>query len=148
MEPQVVGYFDQDLWDFERLLAGISPVLKKQILTQKAETAYLSWLIYASLTLAIQNPVSLAVKRTLESGADAGGAALRLASLPAYQLAQTLGAALTRLERGYLGGRVVEGVGSADLLAWLGSDAPVENQNFLLHRLADALGVQVFNSVF
>ena len=141
MEPQVVGYFDQDLWDFERLLAGISPVLKKQILAQKVETAYLSWLVYASLTLAIQNPVSLAVKRTLESGADAGGAALRLASLPAYQLAKTLGAALTRLERGYLGGRVVEGVGSADLLALLGSDAPVENQNFLLHRLADALGI-------
>ncbi|MGB4594962.1 MAG: hypothetical protein WBI14_03565 [Anaerolineaceae bacterium] len=141
-QSQVVGYYDHDLWDFEKLLSGISPLLKKRILAQNAEKAYLSWLIYASLTAGIQNPVSLAVKRTLESNTDTGGAAFRLANLPAYQLAQTLASALTRLERGYLGGYVVEGVGAADLLALLGIESPQENQTILLRRLADALGVQ------
>lgn len=143
-QPWVVGYFDHESWDFERLLSGISPLLKKQILSKKVEAAYLSWLIYASLTTGIQNPVSLAVKRTLESGADAGGAAWRLATVPAYQLAQTLASALRRIERGYLGGRVVEGIGADDLLALMGPDSPLESQSFLLRRLADGLGLQVF----
>lgn len=144
-ESLVVGFYNHTGWDFSKLLSSISPLLQQRILAQKLENAYLSWLIYASLTAAIQNPISLAVKRTLESGTDAGGAASRLASLPAGQLAQTLIAALERFDRGYYGTRVVEGVGSVDILQLVGPESPTGNQQSLLRRLADMLGVKVLS---
>ncbi len=140
-EQMVGGHSKVEAWDFNRLLSNINPLLKEQIITRKLEPAYLSWLIYASLTPTIQTPVSLAVKRTLETGVDAGGPALRLARLPAGQLTETLISVLARLEQGYMGRSMWNGAGADDLRNMLPPDCSQQALRHLLTRLTSALGL-------
>lgn len=139
-EPEVEQVISTD-WNFESLLGKVSPILRSKITARNLGRAFLSWLIQASLTPSIHSPLSLAVTRVLESGSGAGGAAERLATGDAGEVANAITSALARLEGGYLGALPASTPVARDLLSLLPAGAGPAEQSRLLRRLADELGL-------
>jgi hypothetical protein len=138
----VVGYFTGAEWDFGVILERINPKLRERLLTPSHQSRFLSWLIYGCLTDSIHSPLSFAVSRTLESAGDAGGPAVRLAALPAAQLAGLLWDERLRVQAGYIGRNVFAQTGAEDLEALLLSAPDSASRSRLLQRALDALGVR------
>jgi hypothetical protein len=78
----------------------------------------------------------------LESAGDAGGPAVRLAALPAAQLAGLLWDERLRVQAGYIGRNVFAQTGAEDLEALLLSAPDSASRSRLLQRALDALGVR------
>ncbi len=140
-ERRLVGYFNAENWSFAALLSRVNPILAEKIHRENKTTAFLSWLIEGSLTPSIHSPMSFAISRTLETNVDAGGAALRLALLPAQDLASLVWERLARLEAGYLGQSYINKPGEADLQTLLTSTRETGQHSRLLKRLCDGLGL-------
>ncbi len=144
LTDQVVeAYYSNNCWDIEQILNRINPVLSKQIQQRFESESFVSWLIYGCLTPGIKSPMSFAVSRALESGLDAGGAALRLANLPPKELSQQLWQAKVRLEAGYLGDGFLTSTLASDLSHFLKIEENTSGKLFLIQRLIDALGIKV-----
>lgn len=137
----LLGFFDGIQWNYELLLGRINPLLKQQILTNRLQEAFLSWCIHGSLQLSVHNPLSLAVSRTLQNRVDAGGAALRLAKMPAMQVAEMLWSYLQRVEEGHLGPIFSTDQALGELQSLL-NESPAGDHARLLRRLADLLGLR------
>ena len=138
----MVGYFTGAEWDFGMILERINPKLRDRLLTSSHHSRFLSWLIYGCLTDSIHSPLSFAVSRTLESGSDAGGPAVRLAALPPAQLAGLLWDERLRVQAGYIGRNVFAQSGAEDLEALLLSAPDSASRSRLLQRALDALGIR------
>jgi len=143
LTDQVVeAYYSNNSWDIEQILNRINPVLSKQIQQRFEPESFVSWLIYGCLTPGIKSPMSFAVSRALESGLDAGGAALRLANLPPKELSQQLWQAKVRLEAGYLGDGFLTSTLASDLSHFLKIEENTNGKLFLIQRLLDVLGIK------
>lgn len=138
----VVGYFTGAEWDFGMILERINPKLRERLLAPSHQSRFISWLIYGCLTDSIHSPLSFAVSRALESASDAGGPAVRLAALPAAQLAGLLWDERLRVQAGYIGRNVIAQTGAEDLEALLLSAPDSASRSRLLQRALDALGVR------
>ena len=128
-------------WDFEKLLEGINPDLKRKIQKLGLEQTFLAWLIAGSLNPVIHSPVSFAIASTLENQASPVGPAGRLAGLQADELSRLLMKSMNRMKQNYLGPTVNSGVGAEDLAALLEAIPDSQERFRLLRRLADALGL-------
>ena len=140
-ETEVVAYLAGENWDFERILQRLNPQLHLNLKKDHLEPAFLSWLIMASLTPSIRSPLSLAVRRTLESGIDAGGLAARLSAEPPIEVVEAIQGAIYRLEHGYLGQTVPRTEAGRCLAQMLAEINSLSQQAACLARLADALGM-------
>ena len=137
----VVGYFDQNSWQLDKILQRINPILKQKVIARYRPEEFVSWLIYACLTAKIQSPLSFAVSRVLESDTDAGGPALRLVELTPTQLGHQLLSLKLRLAAGYLGAGAYNGEVSPDMNYFLTDEVSSQKKLELIQRLIDHLGI-------
>lgn len=138
-QKTVESSLEEKDWDFEQLLSGANPTLKKRILEGQLERVLLSWLIQSNLSPSVHSPLSLALTRSLETKTTASPAAERLASLPRAALANTLNNVLKRLQRGQSGRFAFVGQGAQDLAQLLQGVTDLATQQRLLTRLLDSL---------
>lgn len=142
LTDEIVTYSSEDLitdWDYNKLMRGINPELRKRIQKLGFEKEFLAWLIAGSLNPEIHSPVSFAIATTLESKQTPVPPAIRLADLPATELSLLLQKTLRKMEQNYLGPVINSGTGSADLTSLLEPVADSRERVRLIHRLADAL---------
>ncbi len=152
ISPQADGLVSENLegfsenvektWNYERLMSGINPDLRKKIQKLGAEKKFLAWLIAGSLNPEIHSPISFAVATTLENQQLPVGPAARLADLPAGELGGLLQKTQRRMAQNYLGPVINSGAGSQDLASLLQPVADNQGRLKLLRRLADALGLE------
>ena len=140
-QNRVVGYFLDDGWDVEALLARVNPALRERILPPPSRNHFLTWLIHGCLTKSIHSPLSFAVSRTLETMNGAGGSAERLAALNAPVLAELLWGERQRIQAGYIGRSPLAAAGADDLEALLASSSDTRTRAQLLQRTIDILGI-------
>ena len=129
-------------WDYNKLLKGINPELRKRIQNLGLEKSFLAWLIAGSLNAEIHSPVSFAIATVLENQQTPPGPAARLADLQAGELSRMLKKTMRRMEQNYLGPAINSGAGSEDLESLLQPVADNPGRLKLLRRLADALDVK------
>lgn len=152
ISPQTVGS-DFDLvegtsdsvdknWDYNKLMSGINPELRNRIQKLGLEKKFLAWLIAGSLKLEIHSPLSFAIASTLENQQNAVLPAARLADLPADELSKLLKKTISRIKQNYLGPVMNSGAASEDLESLLQSTPDRQQRLKLLHRLAEALGLE------
>jgi len=132
---------DKD-WDYNKLMRGINPELRKRIQNLGLEKSFLAWLIAGSLNAEIHSPVSFAIATVLENQQTPPGPAARLADLQAGELSRMLKKTMRRMEQNYLGPAINSGAGSEDLESLLQPVADNPGRLKLLRRLADALDVK------
>ncbi len=140
-DKRVVGYFTDNGWDTQALLARVNPALRERILNPASQARFLTWLIHGCLTSSIHSPLSFAVSRSLETPNGAGGPAERLAALPAPLLAGLLWREHQRIQAGYIGRNPLAEAGVEDLEALLASAPDTKTRAQLLRRSLDALGI-------
>ncbi|MFH1446510.1 MAG: hypothetical protein ABIG43_03755, partial [Chloroflexota bacterium] len=138
----VEANYTENHCNIDQILSRINPSLSKQIQQRFEPESLVSWVIYGCLTPGIKSPMSFAVSRALESGVDAGGAALRLANIPPDELTQQLWQAKVRLEAGYLGDGFLSTTIASDLSHFLKIEENTNGKLFLIQRLLDALGIK------
>ncbi len=126
-------------WDYDKLMSGINPELRKKIQKMSAGEKFLAWLVTGSLNPEIHSPVSFAIATTLENKQISVAPAVRLADLPPAELRLLLQKTLRRMEQNYLGPVINSGAGSADLNSLLEPVTDIQERLRLLRRLADAL---------
>ncbi len=152
ISPQTVGS-DFDLvegtsdgvdknWDYNKLMSGINPELRNRIQKLGLEKKFLAWLIAGSLKLEIHSPLSFAIASTLENQQNAVLPAAHLADLPADELSKLLKKTISRIKQNYLGPVMNSGAASEDLESLLQSTPDRQQRLKLLHRLAEALGLE------
>jgi hypothetical protein len=129
-------------WDYNKLMSGINPELRKKIQKLGAAKKFLAWLIAGSLNADIHSPLSFAVAVTLENQKAPTISAIRLAELQADELSALLKKTLRRMTENYLGPMLNNGAGSEDLASLLQPVSDIHERLRLLRRLADALGLE------
>ena len=129
-------------WDYNKLMSGINPELRKKIQKLGAAKKFLAWLIAGSLNADIHSPLSFAVAVTLENQKAPTISAIRLAELQADELSALLKKTLRRMTENYLGPMLNNGAGSEDLASLLQPVPDIHERLRLLRRLADALGLE------
>lgn len=128
-------------WDYEKLMCGINPDLRKRIQKLGLEKNFLSWLIAGSLNAEIHSPLSFAIASTLENKQIPSGPATRLADLNPFELSKLLNKTMSRMQQNYLGPIMTGLAGNEDLASLLQPVADNQERLRLLRRLADALGL-------
>ena len=137
------GWFQDLLWDYDKLLSTANSTLKNRILSSNLQMAFLSWLIEASLSEGVHSPLSLAISRTLQTHQPASLPAQRLAQLPASVLVDLVTSVCQRLDAGQSGRFAYVGQGASDLSQLLQGVDDRATQLRLLHRLADSLQINL-----
>lgn len=128
-------------WDYDQLLSSANATLKNRILGSNLQSAFLSWLIEASLSVGVHSPLSLAISRTLQTHQPASLPAQRLAQLPASVLFDQLISVCQRLDAGQSGRFAYAGQGASDFSLLLQGIEDRATQLRLLHRLADNMHI-------
>lgn len=139
---EVEGYFREEGWDLDKILARVNPILAQRVRESVTPQGFVSWLMMGALTPAIKTPLSFAVSKAIESRMDSGGAAARLAALNPSGLCWQVIEAHQRLQAGYYGGSLAHAGVSADLRAYLDAVESTAEKLQLLQRLMDELGIQ------
>ncbi len=129
-------------WDYEKLMSGINPELRKKIQKLGAEKKFLAWLIAGSLNPEIHSPISFAIASTLENKQNPLAPATRLANMNADELGRLLKKTISRMQQNYLGPIMNNGTGGEDLASLLQTAPDSQARLKLLRRLADALGLE------
>ena len=126
-------------WDYEKMMAGINPELRKRIQKLSLEKHFLAWLIAGSLNAEIHSPLSFAISSTLENKQNPPGPAIRLTDVNSGELGRLLNKTMSRINQNYLGPIMNNGSGSEDLASLLQPVADNQERLRLLRRLADVL---------
>jgi len=128
-------------WDFDVLLSGINPELRKRIQKLGFEKQFLAWLVAGSLNPEIHRPLSFAIASTLENRQSLVAPASRLATLRVDELSTLLRKTTSRMKQNYLGPMMNTGPGAEDLATLLEPVADNQERLRLLRRLTDTLGL-------
>lgn len=124
-------------WDYQALFSVLDQKYQGQIKAYKLEKEVVAWAIQACFTMSINNPWSLAVRRTMDLRKGPGGPAGRLAALPMARFLEIVQSTSYRMEAGYFNPMTLSQGDGEDLLDLINALDNVEDQKRALRRMKD-----------
>ena len=124
-------------WDFKTLFSLLDPKYQAEIISLNLEKEAVAWAIQGCFIINIQNPWSLAVRRTIDLKRGPGGPAERFAELPMARFMELIKNTSYRMEEGYFNPMVLSNGDGEDLLDLINTLDNLEHQKWALRRLKD-----------
>lgn len=140
--PEVVDHPLTELeWDYKSLFSVLDPKYQVQIRGLELEKIAVAWALQACFTLSINQPWSLAVRRSLETRKGPGGPAERMANLSMFKFKELIETTYYRIEGNYFNPLQLIMSGGQDLLDLLSTLNSVEDQKRALRRVRDTFNL-------
>ena len=128
-------------WDFKVLFSLLDPKYQAEIIALGLEKIAVAWAVQGCFIMTINNPWSLAVRRTIDLRRGPGGPAERFAALPMARFMELIKATSYRMEAGYFNPMVLSENDGQDLLDLINTLDNLEHRKAALRRLKDTFQI-------
>lgn len=128
-------------WDFKTLFSLLDPKYQTEITELNLEKEAVAWAVQGCFIMSINNPWSLAVRRTIDLKRGPGGPAERFAELPMQRFIELIKNTSYRMEEGYFNPMVLSNGDGEDLLDLINTLDNLEHKKWALRRLKDTFQI-------